>query len=452
MKRIIYKSIAAASIALTLSACVAPKRQEYMPEGISEKLFRTDNIPTDSLSSATVSWRNIFTDPLLQQHISKALTNNLDVRIAIQSVQSAQAYLKQSKAAFIPTLSVGADYTRSTNSINAAGGIGDRTYGNLWDITASASWEADIWGKISAQKRAQTASYLATVEAQKAVQSEVVATLATAYYQLLMLDEQKKVLEQTIDFRQKSLETTKLLKEAGSTTEVATKQIEALVYNAQNTICVLMGEELHSIERSNLSAQQFPTEFKQGYPVKLLENRPDVLRAVLNLRNAFELTNAARANFFPTLTLSARGGLSSTELDTWFSAKSMFANFVAGLAQPILNKRQIRTQYEAQRAAQETALLNLKKSILSAGKEVTDAMRNFTTQTELIELKTKEMKAYQEATDFSKQLFDSGMVNYLEVITAEVSRLNAELSVAEAQFTRMQYGITLYKALGGGWK
>lgn len=130
----------------------------------------------------------------------------------------------------------------------------------------------------------------------------------------------------------------------------------------------------------------------------------------------------------------------------------MFANFVAGLAQPILNKRQIRTQYEVQRAAQETALLTLKKSILSAGKEVTDAMRNFTTQTELIELKTKEMKAYQEATDFSKQLFDSGMVNYLEVITAEVSRLNAELSVAEAQFTRMQYGITLYKALGGGWK
>ena len=121
--------------------------------------------------------------------------------MAVQSVQSAQAYLKQSKAAYIPTLSVGADYTRSTNSINAAGGIGDRTYGNLWDITASASWEADIWGKISAQKRAQTASYLATVEAQKAVQSEVVATLATAYYQLLMLDEQKNVLEQTTDFR-----------------------------------------------------------------------------------------------------------------------------------------------------------------------------------------------------------------------------------------------------------
>ena len=465
MNRIIYKGFAAAFIALTLTACAGRKAYER-PNVVNEKLFRTDNIPMDSLSSANVSWRNIFTDVTLQGHINKALSHNLDVRVAMQNVASAQAYLKQSKAAFIPTLSVGANYTRSTNSINAMGGVGERTYGSLWDLTGAASWEADIWGKLSAQRRASYASYLATVEAQKAVQSEVVATLATAYYQLLMLDEQKKVLEQTIDFRQKSLETTKSLKEAGSTTEVATKQIEALVYNAQaqlvtignsiwaleNTICVLLGEEPHAIERTTLAEQQFPTEFKQGYAAKLLQNRPDVARAELSLRNAFELTNVARAAFYPTLTLSARGGISSAELDTWISAKSIFANFVAGLAQPILNRRQIRTQYEIQQIAQETALLNFKKVILSAGKEVADAMQNFSTQTEFIELKTKEMKAYQEATDYSKQLFDSGMVNYLEVITAEVNRLNAELSVANAQFTRMQYGITLYKALGGGWR
>ena len=465
MNRIIYKGFAAAFIALTLTACAGRKVYEC-PNVIDEKLFRADQVPADSLSSANVSWRDIFTDATLQGHINKALSNNLDVRVAMQNVASAQAYLKQSKAAQLPTLSVGANYTRSTNSINAMGGMGERMYNNLWDLTGAASWETDIWGKLSAQRRASYASYLATVEAQKAVQSEVVATLATAYYQLLMLDEQKKVLEQTIDFRQKSLETTKSLKEAGSTTEVATKQIEALVYNAQaqlvtignsiwaleNTICVLLGEEPHTIERTTLAEQQFPTEFKQGYAAKLLQNRPDVARAELSLRNAFEMTNVARAAFYPTLTLSARGGISSTELDTWISAKSIFANFVAGLAQPILNRRQIRTQYEVQQIAQETALLNFKKAVLSAGKEVSDAMQNFSTQTEFIELKTKEMKAYQEATDYSKQLFDSGMVNYLEVITAEVNRLNAELSVANAQFTRMQYGITLYKALGGGWR
>ena len=324
MNRIIYKGFATAFIALTLTACAGRKAYER-PNVVNEKLFRTDNIPTDSLSSANVSWRNIFTDATLQGHINKALSNNLDVRVAMQNVASAQAYLKQSKAAQLPTLSVGANYTHSTNSINAMGGMGERTYNNLWDITGAASWETDIWGKLSAQRRASYASYLATVEAQKAVQSEVVATLATAYYQLLMLDEQKKVLEQTIDFRQKSLETTKSLKEAGSTTEVATKQIEALVYNAQaqlvtignsiwaleNTICVLLGEEPHAIERTTLAEQQFPTEFKQGYAAKLLQNRPDVARAELSLRNAFELTNVARAAFYPTLTLSARGGISS---------------------------------------------------------------------------------------------------------------------------------------------
>ena len=465
MNRTIYRGIAVATIALTLTACAGRKAYER-PNIIDEKIFRADQVPTDSLSTANVSWREIFTDATLQNHINKALSHNLDIRVAMQNVASAQAYLKQSKSAHIPTVALGANYTRSTSSINTMGGVGERTYGNLWDITASASWEADIWGSLSAQKRASYASYLATVEAQKAVQSEVVATLATAYYQLLMLDEQKKVLEKTIDFRSQSLETTKLLKEAGSTTEVATKQIEALVYNAQaqlisinnsvwaleNTICVLLGEEPHTIERTTLAEQNFPTNFHQGYAVKLLQNRPDVARAELNLRNAFEMTNVARAAFYPTLTLSARGGFSSTELDTWISAKSIFANFVAGLAQPILNRRQIRTQYEVKQIEQETALLNFKKVVLSAGKEVSDAMQHFSSQTEFIDLKTKEMKAYQEATDYSKQLCDSGMVNYLEVITAEVNRLNAELSVAESQFTRMQYGISLYKALGGGWK
>ena len=465
MNRTIYRGIAVATIALTLTACAGRKAYER-PNIIDEKIFRADQVPTDSLSTANVSWREIFTDATLQNHINKSLSHNLDIRVAMQNVASAQAYLKQSKSAHIPTVALGANYTRSTSSINTMGGVGERTYGNLWDITASASWEADIWGSLSAQKRASYASYLATVEAQKAVQSEVVATLATAYYQLLMLDEQKKVLEKTIDFRSQSLETTKLLKEAGSTTEVATKQIEALVYNAQaqlisinnsvwaleNTICVLLGEEPHTIERTTLAEQNFPTNFHQGYAVKLLQNRPDVARAELNLRNAFEMTNVARAAFYPTLTLSARGGFSSTELDTWISAKSIFANFVAGLAQPILNRRQIRTQYEVKQIEQETALLNFKKVVLSAGKEVSDAMQHFSSQTEFIDLKTKEMKAYQEATDYSKQLFDSGMVNYLEVITAEVNRLNAELSVAESQFTRMQYGISLYKALGGGWK
>lgn len=244
------------------------------------------------------------------------------------------------------------------------------------------------------------------------------------------------------------------------------QQTEALLYNAQsqliivrnniwaleNTICVLLGEEPHFVERTSLENQQFPTNFKQGYAINLLENRPDVMRAEYNLMNAFELTNVARAGFYPSFRLTAQGGFSSLEFENWFSAQSIFANLVGSLTQPIFNQRQIRTQYETRKIAQEIALETFKKTILTAGKEVSDAMQNFSSQDVFISLKIKEVEAYRKATDYSKELFNSGMANYLEVITAEVNRLNAELNLANAQFTKMQYGITLYKALGGGWR
>ena len=310
------------------------------------------------------------------------------------------------------------------------------------------------------------ASYMSTIAAHQAVQSEVVATLATSYYQLLMFDKQKQILTETISLRDQSLQTTKELKQAGSTTEVAVQQTEALYYNAkaqliaiensikalENSICILLGEAPHSIERTTLEMQQFPKELNEGYPMQILENRPDVRRAELTLINNFELTNVARANFYPTLTLTGRGGFSSAKLEDWFNTNSLFANLIAGLTQPIFNKRQIRSQYEISKANQEIALSNFKKTLISASKEVSDAIQYYKSQDEYVDLKTKEMEAYQKATDYSKELFNSGLATYLEVITAEVNRLNSELNVATAQFSKMQYGITLYKALGGGWR
>ena len=462
MKRIICRTIAVVGVAIALVACAGRKQYER-PNAYSDKLFRTETVDTANTSAGAIQWRELFTDSQLQGLISRALDRNLDVKVALENVRASHAYLKQSRMAFAPTLSASASYTRSTQSINATGGMGERTYNNLFDLSDTASWELDVWGKLNAQNRAQYASFLASAEAYKAAQSEVVATLATAYYQLLMYDAQREILQHTIDLRQKSLETTKELKKAGSTTEVATQQTEALVLNAQsqlisiensvwaleNSICVLLGEEPHPIERGKLAEQKFPAQLHTGYAMTTLYNRPDVRRAELQLINAFELTNVARAGFYPSLTLTARGGVSSTELDTWFSAKSLFANFVAGLAQPILNARQVRTKYEVQRAAQEQALLTFKKALLTAGKEVSDALHNFAAQDEFIRLKTQEMDAYNKATDYSKQLFNSGMVNYLEVITAEVNRLNAELAVANAQFTKLRQGVVLYKALGG---
>lgn len=465
MKKYLIRFFGFLLLTFVVTSCAGRKVYER-PQVIDEKLFRTENVPSDSLSSAVVSWKEIFTDEILQRHIQKALSNNLDIRVALRNVESAQATLRQNKHLFFPTLSTSASYTRATASSNGSPLVQGRTYSDLWNLTGNVSWEADIWGKLNAQNKAAYASFWATASAHKAITSEVVATLAITYYQLLMYDKQHKILEETIALRNQSWQTTQSLKEAGSTTEVAVQQTEALLYNAQsqliivrnniwaleNTICVLLGEEPHFVERTSLENQQFPTNFKQGYAINLLENRPDVMRAEYNLMNAFELTNVARAGLYPSFRLTAQGGFSSLEFENWFSAQSIFANLVGSLTQPIFNQRQIRTQYETRKIAQEIALETFKKTILTAGKEVSDAMQNFSSQDVFISLKIKEVEAYRKATDYSKELFNSGMANYLEVITAEVNRLNAELNLANAQFIKMQYGITLYKALGGGWR
>ncbi|WP_312393424.1 efflux transporter outer membrane subunit [Chryseobacterium sp.] len=456
------------AILAAVSSCMARKEYERPKNVVDEKLFRTDMLPSDSTNVANVSWKEIFTDPILQGHINKALDNNLDIRIALQSINSAEAYLKQSKAAYQPTLSVGPNYTFQTQSINTQFGqiIGSRRYVNQFDITASLAWEADVWGKLKAQQKAQLATYLGTVAAHKAVKSDLVASIASAYYQLLTYDEQKKIITETIKVREQNLETTKALKEAGTLTEVAVQQSEALVFNAksllididtqiqllENTMSLLMGEPSHAIERSTLTSQKVPIDLKLGYPAQLLANRPDVMQAEFSLMNAFELTNSAKAQFYPTLKLTGSGGFQSVDIDHLFSVNSLFATVVAGLAQPILNKRAIQTNYDVSLANKETAYLNFRKTVLTAGKEVSDAIRVFSVQDQYIDLKQKELDAYKKSVDFSQELVNYGMANYLEVLNASVNSLNAELNISNAEYSKMKAAVELYQALGGGWK
>ena len=461
-------SLYAGGMALLLTSCMARQKYERPTDVVDEKLFRTDQIAGDSIGLGGISWREVFTDATLQGHISKALENNLDIRTALQNIEAADAYLKQAKAAYQPTLSVGPGYTFSTSSLNTQMGqiIGDRRYINQFDLTASIGWEADIWGKMKAQERAQLATYLGSVSTHQQVKSSLVAALATAYYQLLAYDEQKKIITETITLRNKNLETTKALKEAGTLTEVAVQQSQALVYNAEaslvslgvqmelleNTISLLKGEPGTSIARTTLAGQQPMSRPELGYSSSLLANRPDVQRAEFDLMNAFEMTNAAKAQFYPQLRLTSSTGLQSVDIDHLFSAKSLFANVVAGLAQPILNKRQIQTNYDVSLINKEKAYLNFRKTVLVAGKEVSDALKIFNSQDQFIDLKEKELDAYSKAAGFSQDLVNYGMANFLEVLNADVNRLNAELNIANAKYTKLQSGVELYRALGGGWK
>ena len=468
MKVTIHKIILIFFVSFLVVSCHTRQNYQRANDVVDEKLFRTDALPKDSLSMANLSWKEIFTDAVLQKHIAKALENNLDIRIALQNIASAEAYLKQSKAAYQPTISVGPDYSFNTSSLNTQFGqiVGERRYINQFDITANLGWELDLWGKLKGQEKAQYAAYLSSVAAHQNVKSNLVASIATAYYQLLAFDEQKKIFSNTIEIRKKNLETTKALKEAGIVTEVAVQQSEALVYNAEaslvtldvqiqlleNTISLLMGEPSHEIERTSLSTQNFALNTDVGYPSALLANRPDVKQAEFNLINAFELTNAAKAQFYPSLRITGSTGVQSVDIDKLFSGNSVFANVLVGLAQPILNKRQIRTNYEVSLANQERAYLNFRKTILNAGNEVSDALKMYNAQDQFIAFKKKELSAYDKSVEFSQELVNYGMANYLEVLNANVNKLNAEINIANAQYTKLQAGVELYRALGGGWR
>ena len=468
MKITIHKIILIFFVSFLVVSCHTRQNYQRANDVVDEKLFRTDALPKDSLSMANLSWKEIFTDAVLQKHIAKALENNLDIRIALQNIASAEAYLKQSKAAYQPTISVGPDYSFNTSSLNTQFGqiVGERRYINQFDITANLGWELDLWGKLKGQEKAQYAAYLSSVAAHQNVKSNLVASIATAYYQLLTFDEQKKIFSNTIEIRKKNLETTKALKEAGIVSEVAVQQSEALVYNAEaslvtldvqiqmleNTISLLMGEPSHEIERTSLSTQNFALNTDLGYPSALLANRPDVKQAEFNLINAFELTNAAKAQFYPSLRITGSTGVQSVDIDKLFSGNSVFANVLVGLAQPILNKRQIRTNYEVSLANQERAYLNFRKTILNAGNEVSDALKMYNAQDQFIAFKKKELSAYDKSVEFSQELVNYGMANYLEVLNANVNKLNAEINIANAQYTKLQAGVELYRALGGGWR
>lgn len=459
------KGIFVLTAILTLQSCFVAKDYVRPENVVQEETYRTDQLPVDTTSIATLSWKELFTDPMLQNYIEEGLNNNVDIRSAIQQILMAEAYVKQGKAGYFPSLNAKAQAVHQ--ELPSQNQYGNLSSINQYELSAGLSWEADIWGKIRSNDMAFRASYLQTVAAHQAVKSRLVANIASVYYQLLALDEQIRVTEETVATRSKGLETTQALKEAGNVTEVGVKQTEAQLYNAQgilidlknqarlleNTLSILLGSAPQEvITRGSLEEQQIGIPLKTGIPAQLLKNRPDVMAAEFGLVNAFQLTNAARASFYPSLTLSATGGFQNIEIDKLFSANSLFATIIGGLTQPIFNKRQIRTQYEVAQARQQQAYLDFRYAVINASKEVSDALYSYEAATEKIKVKRKEYEAYNLATDYSEELLDNGLANYLEVLTAQENALNSRLNLINARNSQLQAIVDLYEALGGGWR
>lgn len=459
-KPYIIKSVLFVAIMTLMQSCFVAKDYEA-PKVATENLFRTES--TDTTSIASVSWDKLFTDTILQQHINECLQNNLDLKIALQNIEAAEATFKQGKAGYLPSVTANASLTHQELSSNSQFG---RLFSSLdqYELSAKLSWEADIWGKIRSTKRAALAQLLQSNAAKQAVQTELIATVSSLYFQLLAVDAQIKVVTKTLENRTASVEVIQALKKAGNVNEVAVKQTEAQKYATQiilkdlefnrkvleNTFSQLLGKVSGTVNRSTFETQKIEANVSAGLPVSVLSKRPDVVSAELNFRSSFEQTNVARSFFYPSLTLNATSGLQALELKQWFSTNSIFATVIAGLTQPIFAQRQNKTRLEVAKANQQKAYLQYEKAILTAGKEVSDALASYENETSKLAIRKNQLEALTQAANYSDELLQYGMVNYLEVLTAKDNALNTEINYIDNKFKQMNAVIQLYKALGGG--
>lgn len=462
-----YISILSIAIVLvSLGACVTQKYEQ--PELKTADLYR-GAASTDTATMANLPISTLFTDPQLLVLIKEGIENNLDLKSAIERMKSAEANLRLSGVAFLPNLNLdisAAHNKQSRAALNMPSNINIPLETQTYRAQLSTTWEIDVWGKLGSAKRSALASYLQTDAAKRAVQTQLISAIANHYYTLLALDLQLKITEQTLQSRIKNVETIKALKEAGIVNGAAVVQSEANRYAAEvtipdlkksireteNALSILLAKPAESIERGYLDQQQIYTHLQVGVPSQLLKNRPDVQQAELAFRIAFENTNFAKTYFYPQLTLTANGGLSSLRLENFFN-NSIFYSIIGGLSQPIFNRGQNKARLTTAQAAQQEAYYNFQKALLTAGTEVSNALYAYQTATEKESARAKQVGSLEKAVEYTEELLKySSATNYTDVLTSEQNLLAAQLNGVNDKLQKLQAVVNLYRALGGGWQ
>lgn len=454
----IRKTITITIFCATLTDCHIYRAYER-PESVnvSDSLYRQPVAGEDTASLASLSWKELFTDPQLQQLIETGLNNNTDLSIARLKVKEAEALLMTSRLSYLPSVSL----TPQGTLTSADGNKASKTY----NLAASADWEIDLFGKLLNSKRgAQTA--LEQSEAyRQAVQTQLVATIANSYYTLLMLDEQLDISRRTAQTWDESVRTMKALKRAGQATEMAVAQTEAgklavdasvlsverQINEMENSLSTLLGLSPQAIERSTLKEQQFPDTLSTGVPLQLLSRRPDVRQCEAQLAVAYYATNSARSAFYPSITLSGSAGWTNATGATVTNPGQWLLTAVGSLVQPLFNRGKNIANLKIAKAQQEEALLTFRQSLLDAGAEVNDALVQWQTARQRIRLDEQQVAALRSALRSSELLMQHSSQNYLEVLTARQSLLQAELDTTTNRFDEIQGVINLYHALGGGY-
>lgn len=414
-----------------------------------------DTLVSDTTNMGNISWREMFRDPKLQALIEQGLAHNTDLQNAMLQVKQAQASLMTARLSFLPsfTLSPQGGITKMENTPSY----------RTWQAPINASWEADLFGNLLNTSRGAKATLLQSEAYEQAVRSQVVANIANLYYTLLMLDRQLEISEETQVKWNQTLSMMKSMMEAGMSNRAGVAQTEASCYavaasiaeirqtirETENSLATLLGMTPQHIDRGRLEDQVMPEEINAGVPLQLLSNRPDVRSAEMTLANAFYLTNKARSAFYPKISVTGTLGWTNGTTGT-INPAEIIKNAVVSLTQPIFNRGALIANLKISKAQQEQARLNFQQTLLDAGAEVSNALYAYQTVGEKSQQRDMQVKALEDAVEATISLMNVGETTYLDVITAQQSLLNAQLTQVQDDYDYLQSVINLYQALGGG--
>lgn len=411
---------------------------------------------TDTTSFGNLPWRSVFTDPQLQSLIEKGLANNTDLLNAALNVKMVEAQLTAAKLAFVPSFTFSPSGTISSWD----GSKATKTY----SLPINASWSIDLFGNLLNLKRSAQMSLLATKDYQLVVKTNLIANIANAYYTLLMLDKQLEIVDNMTTLTKDTWDMMKLQKELNNAKETSVQSAEANYYSVlaqaadlkrqiretENSLSLLLGQPAQTIGRGKIENQSLPTEFSTGVGIQMLNNRPDVHYAEMTLAQCFYDVQTARSKFYPNITISGSGAFTNNSGGGIVNPGKWLLQAIGSLVQPIFQNGQLVAQLKVAKAQQEQAYNTWQNAVLSAGSEVSNALVLYNSSDEKSKLEQKQIESLTKNVEYTKDLFSMGSSTYLEVITAQQSLLNAELSKVQDDFYKMQAVVNLYYALGGG--
>ena len=410
----------------------------------------------DTTSFGKLPWRTVFTDPQLQALIEKGLDNNADLLNAALNVKMVEEALKVAKLAFIPTLA----FTPQGTIASFDGARATKSY----SLPVSASWNVDLFGNLLNSKRSTQMQLLATKDYQTVVKTNIISGIANLYYTLLMLDRQEEILNDMIGLTKDTWEMMKLQMQLGRARSTSVQSAEAAYYSVQaqavdlkrqiremeNSLSLLIGQPAQTITRGKIADQSLPTNFSTGIGIQLLNNRADVHAAEMTLAQCFYDVNTARSRFYPSITITGTGAF--TNQNGMVNPGKMLWSAVGSLVQPIFQHGQIVAGLKVAQMQYEQAYNTWQNAILKAGNEVSNALVLYNSSADKAKLEARQIEILTKNVEDTKQLYKSSTSSYLEVIQAQSSLLNAEISKVQDDFYKMQAVVNLYKALGGGSK